>query len=81
MTYQTPETDKEQREGLIRGNPIPTQVVHVNLPRRLERERDDARKAAKEALELLQRAVNDSAGRHHYAVSEAIAKLQSLDTL
>lgn len=72
MKTKTPETDAEW--GLW---PYAGPGVHVNFSRRLEIERDEARRAAKEALELLQRAVNDSAGRHHYAVSEAIAKLQS----
>ena len=42
----TPETDLAQHEGLLRTNPIPTQVVHVNFARRLERERDEAREEA-----------------------------------
>lgn len=75
MTYQTPETDAEWGVWPYAGP-----GVHVNFARRLERERDGARKAAKEALGLLKLAVSDSGGRHHYAVSEAIAKLQSLDT-
>ena len=41
----TPETDTSQHEGLLRGNPMPTQVVHVNFARKLERERDGAREA------------------------------------
>ena len=38
---KTPETDEAQHEGLLRGNPMPTQVVHVNFARKLERERDE----------------------------------------
>ena len=38
----TPETDASQHEGLLRGNAMPTQVVHVNFARKLERERDEA---------------------------------------
>lgn len=38
----TPETDAVQHEGLLRGNPMPTQVVTVNHARKLERERDEA---------------------------------------
>lgn len=41
----TPETDAAQHEGLLKGNPIPTRVVHVNFARLLERERDEAREA------------------------------------
>ena len=41
----TPETDASQHEGLLRGNAMPTQVVHVNFARKLERERDEAREA------------------------------------
>ena len=44
----TPETDAAQHEGLLRTNPIPTQVVHINFARRLERERDEAREEIKE---------------------------------
>ena len=48
----TPETDAAQHEGLLRTNPIPTQVVHINFARRLERERDEAmEKHATEATE------------------------------
>ena len=39
----TPETDMSQHEGLLKGNAMPTQVVHVNFARKLERERDEAR--------------------------------------
>lgn len=39
----TPETDAVQHEGLLRGNPMPTQVVTVNHARKLERERDELR--------------------------------------
>lgn len=38
---KTPETDAEQHEGLLRGNPMPTQVVHVNFARKLEHSRDE----------------------------------------
>jgi hypothetical protein len=48
----TPETDAEQHEGLLRGNPMPTQVVHVNFARRLERERDEARAVAGELADV-----------------------------
>ena len=41
----TPETNEAQHEGLLRGNPMPTQVVHVNFARILERERDEAMEA------------------------------------
>ena len=39
----TPETDAERREGLIRGNAVPTHVVPVKFAEELERERDEAR--------------------------------------
>jgi hypothetical protein len=39
----TPETDAERREGLIRGNAVPTHVVPVEFAEELERERDEAR--------------------------------------
>lgn len=42
----TPETNEAQHEGLLRGNPMPTQVVHVNFAQKLERERDEAREDA-----------------------------------
>jgi hypothetical protein len=42
----TPETDSAQCEGLLRGNAMPTQVVHVNFARELERERDHWKKIA-----------------------------------
>jgi hypothetical protein len=38
---KTPETDEAQHEGLLRGNPMPTQVVHVNFARKLEQSRDE----------------------------------------
>ena len=48
----TPETDTSQHEGLLRGNAMPTQVVHVNFARKLERERDHWKKIAS-AFEVL----------------------------
>jgi hypothetical protein len=41
----TPDTDSAQCEGLLRGNAVPTHVVHVNFARKLERERDAAKAA------------------------------------
>jgi len=38
----TPETDEAQCEGLLKGCPVPTQVVHAQHARRLERERNEA---------------------------------------
>lgn len=49
----TPETDSLQHEGLLRGNAVPTHVVHVNFARQLERERDAALAANAELLERL----------------------------
>ena len=43
MSRLTPETDAAQHEGLLRGNPMPTQVVHFLFARKLEQERDEAR--------------------------------------
>jgi hypothetical protein len=43
----TPETDAERREGLIRGNAVPTHVVPVEFAEELERERDEAREQEK----------------------------------
>ena len=43
MQKSTPETDAAQHEGLLRGNPMPTQVVHFLFARKLEQERDEAR--------------------------------------
>ena len=43
MSKPTPETDAAQHEGLLRGNPMPTQVVHFLFARKLEQERDEAR--------------------------------------
>ena len=37
----TPETDMSQHEGILKENSMPTQVVHVNFARKLERERDE----------------------------------------
>ena len=48
----TPETDAAQHEGLLRTNPIPTQVVHVNFARKLERERDMLRTALEDIYNL-----------------------------
>jgi hypothetical protein len=57
----TPETDASQHEGLIRGNVMPTQVVHVNFARKLERERDEAREAlaSREVVLAQQRVITD----------------------
>lgn len=49
----TPDTDSAQCEGLLRGNAVPTHVVHVNFARKLERERDAALAANAELLERL----------------------------
>jgi hypothetical protein len=38
----TPETDAERREGLIRGIAIPTHVVSAEFAEELERQRDEA---------------------------------------
>jgi hypothetical protein len=38
----TPETNEAKREGLMRGNTVPTQVVHVSVAERLEQQRDAA---------------------------------------
>jgi hypothetical protein len=57
----TPETNEAQHEGLLRGNPMPTQVVHVNFAQKLERERDEAREVAKEADEGHDMAIADLA--------------------
>jgi hypothetical protein len=42
MRRPTPETDAERREGLIRGNAIPTHVVAAEFAEELERQRDEA---------------------------------------
>ena len=57
----TPETDASQHEGLIRGNAMPTQVVHVNFARKLERERDEAREAlaSREVVLAQQKVITD----------------------
>jgi hypothetical protein len=52
MNRPTPETDAAQHEGLLRGNPMPTRVVHVNFARRLECERDEARQSATELAKI-----------------------------
>jgi hypothetical protein len=49
----TPETDAERREGLIRGNAVPTHVVPVEFAEELERERDEARFLLKSAQSTL----------------------------
>jgi len=49
----TPRTDSAQCEGLLRGNAVPTHVVHVTFARQLERERDAALAANAELLERL----------------------------
>ena len=48
MQKSTPETDAAQHEGLLRGNPMPTQVVHYLFARKLEQERDEAREALRQ---------------------------------
>ena len=53
----TPETDAAQHEGLLRGSPLPTRVVHVNFARRLERERDEAREQIEVCRGIIQRTV------------------------
>ena len=53
----TPETDASQHEGLLRGNAMPTQVVHVNFARKLERERDEAREQIEVCRGIIERTV------------------------
>ena len=56
MQKSTPETDAAQHEGLLRGNPMPTQVVHYLFARKLEQERDEAREERdnlKQELEIV----------------------------
>ena len=56
MSRPTPETDAAQHEGLLRGNPMPTQVVHFLFARKLEQERDEAREERdnlKQELEIV----------------------------
>ena len=53
----TPETDASQHEGLLRGNAMPTQVVHVNFARKLERERDGAREQIEVCRGIIERTV------------------------
>jgi len=48
---ETPETDAEQHEGLLKTNPIPMQVVTANFARKLERERDESRDLAQQMSE------------------------------
>ena len=52
----TPETKEAKCEGLMRGNAVPTQVVHVSFAERLEQQRDEARELARELRDALQRA-------------------------
>ncbi len=52
-----------QHEGLLKGNAMPTQVVHVNFARKLERERDEARELVKtyqDYTQLLVDEINDT---------------------
>ena len=49
----TPETNEAKREGLLRGNPVPTQVVHVSFAERLEQQRDEARELVRELRDAL----------------------------
>ena len=60
----TPETNEAKREGLLRGNPVPTQVVHVSFAERLEQQRDELQRAVQNhrgaaniAIEALDRAI------------------------
>ena len=60
----TPETNEAKREGLMRGNPVPTQVVHVSFAERLEQQRDELHRAVQNhqgainiAIESLDRAI------------------------
>ena len=41
---KTPETDEAQHEGLLRGNAMPTKVVTANFARKLEQQRNEAKK-------------------------------------
>lgn len=50
----TPKTDAAQHEGLLRGNPIPTQVVLAEFARELERENEAMRAAIHEAATALE---------------------------
>ena len=68
----TPETNEAKREGLMRGNAVPIQVVHVSFAERLEQQRDaaisrfessqSARMELKRERDELQRAVQSHRG-------------------
>lgn len=68
----TPDTDSAQCEGLLRGNAVPTHVVHVNFARKLERERDAALAANAELLERLQ----ESRESHIIATAKKVQTIQ-----
>jgi hypothetical protein len=50
----TLETNEAKCEGLMRGNPVPTQVVHVSVAERLEQQRDESRELAQELRDALE---------------------------
>jgi hypothetical protein len=52
MRRPTPETDAERREGLIRGNAIPTHVVAAEFAEELERQRDEALAIGQELADI-----------------------------
>ena len=55
----TPRTDSAQCEGLLRGNAVPTHVVHVTFARQLERELDQLLERLSEAEELIREIRDD----------------------
>jgi Holliday junction resolvasome RuvABC ATP-dependent DNA helicase subunit len=74
----TPETNEAKREGLMRGNAVPTQVVHVSVAERLEQQRDaaisrfessqHARMGLKRERDELQRAAQNHRGAANIAI-------------
>ena len=73
----TPETDAAQHEGLLRGNPMPTQVVHVNFARKLERERDEVRKDLQEIKEYGTEEINAAVSLRQ-KLAQALVDLDNL---
>ena len=75
MQKSTPETDAAQHEGLLRGNPMPTQVVHYLFARKLEQERDEAR----EQIEVCQGIIDRTLIARNSALSELTDLERELD--
>ena len=76
----TPETDAEQHEGLLRTNPIPMQVVTANFARHLERERDKAREALKHVEEYGTEEINAAVKLRQKLASALVERDEAIES-